>query len=101
MRNKHLVVVAMGLVAVGLAVSATDAVAQSVDFSKADDVGNSFVTWIRGNIATVFFTVALVLSGFAAAFNRISWMWVLMIALGALLVFGAPGIVADLKAAFS
>ena len=50
---------------------------------------------------SVFFTVALVLSGFAAAFNRISWMWVLMIALGALLVFGAPGIVADLKAAFS
>ena len=64
-------------------------------------VGNDFVTWIRGNIATVFFTVAIVLAGFAAAFNKISWMWVLMIAVGALLVFGAPGFVADLKAVFS
>lgn len=82
------------------AVMAGEVAAQSVDFSKADDVGTSFVTWIRGNIATVFFTVALVLAGFAAAFNRISWMWVLMIAVGALFVFGAPGIVADLKAAF-
>ena len=67
MRIKYQIVAMMGLVALGLAVSATDAMAQSVDFSKADDVGNSFV----------------------------------MIALGALLVFGAPGIVADLKAAFS
>lgn len=81
---------------------AGDAVAQSgVDFSKADTLGNDFVTWIRGNIATVFFTVAIVLAGFAAAFNKISWMWVLMIAVGALLVFGAPGFVADLKAVFS
>ncbi|WP_103174861.1 TrbC/VirB2 family protein [Paracoccus sp. SY] len=79
-----------------------DALAQSgVDFTKADTVGNDFVAWIRGNIATVFFTVALVLAGFAAAFNKISWMWVLMIAVGAFLVFGAPGFVADLKAVFS
>lgn len=81
---------------------AGDALAQSgVDFSKADTVGTGFVTWIRGNIATVFFTVALVLAGFAAAFNKISWMWVLMIAVGAFLVFGAPGFVADLKSVFS
>lgn len=81
---------------------AGEALAQSgVDFSKADTVGNDFVTWIRGNIATVFFTVAIVLAGFAAAFNKISWMWVLMIAVGAFLVFGAPGFVADLKASFS
>lgn len=81
---------------------AGDAVAQSgVDFSKADTVGTSFVTWLRGNIATVFFTVAIVLAGFAAAFNKISWMWVLMIAVGALLVFGAPGFVADMKSVFS
>ena len=81
---------------------AGDALAQSaVDFSKADQLGTGFTTWIRGNIATVFFTVALVLAGFAAAFNKISWMWVLMIAVGAFLVFGAPGFVADLKSAFS
>lgn len=81
---------------------AGDALAQSaVDFSKADTVGTSFTTWIRGNIATVFFTVALVLAGFAAAFNKISWMWVLMIAVGAFLVFGAPSFVADLRSVFS
>ena len=79
-----------------------DALAQSaVDFSKADTVGTGFTTWIRGNIATVFFTVALVLAGFAAAFNKISWMWVLMIAVGAFLVFGAPSFVADLRSVFS
>ena len=49
----------------------------------------------------MFFTVAFVLAGFAAAFNKISWMWVLMIAVGAFLVFGAPGFVADLKSVFS
>lgn len=81
---------------------AGDALAQSaVDFSKADTVGTSFTPWIRGNIATVFFTVALVLAGFAAAFNKISWMWVLMIAVGAFLVFGAPSFVADLRSVFS
>ena len=79
-----------------------DTLAQSaVDFSKADTVGTGFTTWIRGNIATVFFTVALVLAGFAAAFNKISWMWVLMIAVGAFLVFGAPSFVADLRSVFS
>jgi TrbC/VIRB2 family. len=90
---------AAALVVTGIA---GDALAQSaVDFSKADTVGTGFTTWIRGNIATVFFTVAIVLAGFAAAFNKISWMWVLMIALGALLVFGAPGFVADLRSVFS
>ena len=77
------------LAALLVTVVAGDALAQSgVDFSKADTVGNDFVAWIRGNIATVFFTVALVLAGFAAAFNKISWMWVLMIAVGALLEGG-------------
>jgi type IV secretory pathway VirB2 component (pilin) len=83
---------------------ASDALAQAgggVDFSKAETVGTGFATWIRGNISTVFFTVAIVLAGFAAAFNKISWMWVLMIAVGAFLVFGAPSFVADLRSVFS
>ena len=80
---------------------AGDAAAQGVDFSKADDLGDSFVTWLRGNIAIVFFTVALIFAGFAAAFNRISWMWVLMIVVGALLAFGSDGLVSGLKNTFS
>ena len=101
MTKNHSLMLALAaaLVVTGIA---GDALAQSaVDFSKADTVGTGFTTWIRGNIATVFFTVAIVLAGFAAAFNKISWMWVLMIALGALLVFGAPGFVADLRSVFS
>lgn len=82
---------------------AGDAFAQAgsgVDFSKADTVGNSFVTWIRGNLATVVFTVAFVLTGFLAAFNRISWLWVLLVVVGAFLVFGAPAFVTSLRSAF-
>ena len=101
MTKRHSFMLALASAALVAGV-AGDAVAQSgVDFSKADTVGTSFVTWLRGNIATVFFTVAIVLAGFAAAFNKISWMWVLMIAVGALLVFGAPGFVADMKSVFS
>lgn len=98
-RHSLMLAVAASALVTGIA---GDALAQSaVDFSKADTVGTGFTTWIRGNIATVFFTVALVLAGFAAAFNKISWMWVLMIAVGAFLVFGAPSFVADLRSVFS
>ena len=101
MTKNHSLMLALAAALVVTGISG-DALAQSaVDFSKADTVGTGFTTWIRGNIATVFFTVAIVLAGFAAAFNKISWMWVLMIALGALLVFGAPGFVADLRSVFS
>ena len=101
MTKRHFLVLALAA-SVLVAGIAGDALAQSaVDFSKADTVGTGFTTWIRGNIATVFFTVALVLAGFAAAFNKISWMWVLMIAVGAFLVFGAPSFVADLRSVFS
>lgn len=101
MTKRHSLMLALAALALATGV-AGDALAQSaVDFSKADTVGTGFTTWLRGNIATVFFTVALVLAGFAAAFNKISWMWVLMIAVGAFLVFGAPSFVADLRSVFS
>lgn len=87
------------LVLVGLA--ATDATAQGVEFGKIDNLGNSFVTWLRGTPATLFFTVAFIICGFLAAFNRISWMWVLMICVGAFLNFGAPGLVAALRSIFT
>lgn len=84
-----------------LALFATDTLAQQqggVQFSKIDTLGTSFITWIRGNPTTIFFTLALIVTGFAAAFNRISWMWVVMICVGAFFAFGAPAIVNQLKA---
>jgi type IV secretory pathway VirB2 component (pilin) len=84
-----------------LGLAATDAMAQQVEFSKIDTLGNSFVTWLRGNPITIFFTVALIVTGLLAAFNRISWMWVMMICVGAFFAFGAPSIVTQLRSVFS
>ena len=84
-----------------LGLAATDAMAQQVEFSKIDTLGNSFVTWLRGNPITIFFTVALIVTGLLAAFNRISWMWVLMICVGAFFSFGATNLVSQLKALFT
>lgn len=91
---------------VGAAMFATDVLAQTtttggVQFSKIDTLGNSFITWIKGNPTTIFFTLALVITGFLAAFNRISWMWVGMICLGAFFAFGATNIVTQLKSIFT
>lgn len=87
------------LALVGL--TASGALAQGVQFSKIDTLGNSFLTWIKGNPVTIFFTVALIVTGLLAAFNRISWMWVLMICVGAFFAFGASNIVTQLKAVFT
>lgn len=100
MTKRHSLMLALASTAL-VAGLAGEVLAQSVDFSKADTVGNDFVAWIRGNLATVIFTVAFVLTGFLAAFNRISWLWVLLVVVGAFLTFGAPGFVAGLRSAFS
>lgn len=80
---------------------ASQAMAAGVDFSDIDTTANGFTTWVRGNLAVAFFTAALAFAGLAASFNKISWMWVLMIALGAFLVFGGSAIVSELKSTFS
>ena len=100
MTNRHFLMLVLASAALTAGV-ASDALAQSVDFSKADTIGNDFVAWIRGNLATVVFTVAFVLTGFLAAFNRISWLWVLLVVVGAFLTFGAPTFVSSLRSAFS
>ncbi len=90
-----------------LLLSANHALAQTsgsgggVQFSKIDTLGTSFLTWLKGNPITLFFTVALIVTGLLAAFNRISWMWVLMICIGAFFAFGATNIVNQLKAVFT
>lgn len=77
------------------------AVAQTIDFGKAEGVATGFLASLRGVFATAFFGIAFVITGFLAAFNRISWAWVALVVVGAFLVFAGPAIVANLRAAFS
>lgn len=89
-------------VALAFVVAATQAMAASgVNFGDVDTAASGFTTWVRGNLAVAFFTAAFAFSGLAAAFNKISWMWVGMIVIGAFLVFGGATIVSELKALFS
>jgi type IV secretory pathway VirB2 component (pilin) len=77
------------------------ALAQTIDFSDAEGVATGVLASLRGVFATAFFGIAFVVTGFLAAFNRISWAWVALVVVGAFLVFAGPAIVANLRAAFS
>lgn len=92
---------AIALAAVSLVVFADSALAQAIDFSKAEATGTSFIGSLRGTIATIFFTLALIVTGFLAAFNKIQWFWFFGVLIGAFLVFASPALVANLRAAFS
>lgn len=70
----------------------------AIDFSKAEGLATSLASSLGGVFATAFFTIALIIAGFLAAFNRISWMWVGLIMVGGFLVFGGPALVANLRA---
>lgn len=88
-------------VALAFAVAATQAMAAAgVDFGDVDTAASGFTSWLRGPLAVAFFTAALAFAGLAASFNKISWMWVLMIVVGAFLVFGGAAIVSELKSLF-
>jgi type IV secretory pathway VirB2 component (pilin) len=92
----------MATMAIALVLIGNDAIAAGgIDFGKAEDVGSGLVSSLRGTIATIFFSLAFVITGFLAAFNKISWGWVVGVVLGAFLVFAGPAIVANLRAAFS
>lgn len=70
----------------------------AIDFTKAEGLATSLAGSLGGVFATAFFSIGLIVAGFLAAFNRISWLWVGLIMVGAFLVFGAPAIVANLRA---
>jgi type IV secretory pathway VirB2 component (pilin) len=89
------------LLAAALALPATTVLAQTIDFSDAEGVATGVLASLRGVFATAFFGIAFVVTGFLAAFNRISWAWVALVVVGAFLVFAGPAIVANLRAAFS
>lgn len=77
---------------------ASSPVFAAIDFSKAENLTTSIASSLGGVFATAFFTIALIVAGFLAAFNRISWMWVGLIIVGGFLVFGGPNLVANLRA---
>jgi type IV secretory pathway VirB2 component (pilin) len=90
--------------ALGLALSCAIAApswAQSFDFSGAEDIGNDLLSWMRGNLANIILTVALVVTGFLAAFNRIPWAWFWAVFFGAFIIFSAPKLVTWMSGAFN
>jgi type IV secretion system protein VirB2 len=97
--NKHLSLCAA---TVGCALlAATPSLAADFDFSGAEDIGNSALDWMRGNLATIILTVALTVTGFLAAFNRIPWAWFWAVFFGAFIIFAAPRLVTWMSTAFS
>lgn len=99
MRNPN--VALLGLTFCTLVLAQAEPVLAQVAFDKAETVATGFLASFRGTLATAFFGIAFVITGFLAAFNRISWAWVAMVVVGAFLVFGGPAIVANLRASFS
>lgn len=88
---------AVPLAGAALTSLSTNPALAAIDFSKAEGLATSLATSLGGTFATAFFVIALIVAGFLAAFNRISWGWVGLIIVGGFLVFGAPQIVANLR----
>lgn len=83
------------------AIVSQPAFAATINFGKAEAVATGLLATLRGTLASVFFAIAFVVTGFMASFNRISWAWVALVVVGAFFVFAGPAIVANLKSAFS
>ncbi len=94
-------VMALALAATALVISHAEPALAQVVFTKAETVATGILASFRGTLATAFFGIAFVVTGFLAAFNRISWSWVALVVVGAFLVFAGPTIVANLKSSFS
>jgi type IV secretion system protein VirB2 len=98
--SSPLIRLALCLGLAGLAQSAAAQSSGAVDFSKADQLGTDLLGWMRGSLGTTVIAVAFAVTGFLAAFNRLSWMWPLMICVGAFLLFGGTQFASELKSLF-
>lgn len=87
--------------AIGFVAIAQPTIAQEIDFSDGEEAGNQVIGFVRGPLATIVFVLAFAVTGFLASFNRISWVWVGGVVLGAFLVFGGPSFVDQLRGLFS
>jgi type IV secretion system protein VirB2 len=99
MRNPNLAL--LGLLICTLLLAQAEPGLAQVAFDKAETVATGLLASLRGTLATAFFGIAFVVTGFLAAFNRISWAWVALVVVGAFLVFAGPAIVANLRSSFS
>lgn len=90
----------MGLALCTLLLARAEPALAQVVFTKAETVATGLLASFRGTLATAFFGIAFVVTGFLAAFNRISWAWVALVVVGAFLVFAGPAVVANLRASF-
>lgn len=99
MRSTHLAL--LGLTLCTLVLVHSDPAMAQVVFTKAERVATGFLASFRGVLASAFFGIAFVVTGFLAAFNRISWAWVALVVVGAFMVFAGPTIVANLRSSFS
>src|SRR3990167_9253273 len=99
MRNQH--VALLGLTLCTLFLSQSEPALAQVVFTKAETVATGVLASFRGTLATAFFGIAFVVTGFLAAFNRISWAWRPLVVGAPSLVSPAPAIVANLRSSFS
>jgi len=91
----------LGLTLCTLALVQTEPALAQVVFTKAERVATGVLASFRGVLASAFFGIAFVVTGFLAAFNRISWAWVALVVVGAFMVFAGPTVVANLRSSFS
>ena len=99
MKPTHLAL--LGLTFFTLVLAQSEPALAQVVFTKAERVATGVLASFRGVLATAFFGIAFVVTGFLAAFNRISWAWVALVVVGAFLVFAGPAIVPHLRSSFS
>ncbi len=84
-----------------LGFQSSEALATGFDLSKAEDAGNDLITKIRGNLATIVLTIAFIVTGFLAAFNKIPWFWFFAVVLGGFFIFGSTDLANGIKSLFS
>lgn len=99
--DKNTNVAVQVLAVVGMTMAAQAAMGQTIDFDGAEDAGNQIIGFLRGPLATIVLVLGFAITGFLAAFNRISWLWCGGIILGAFFIFAGPAIVDSLRTIFS
>lgn len=72
----------------------------SFDLSPVTSAGDTFLSWLK-TFAKIVLSVGLIIAGLMAAGNRLSWMWPLMIAIGAFFAFGGSKLIDELATWFS
>lgn len=70
------------------------------DLSPVTTAGETFQSWLKLFLKIVL-SIGLMIAGAMAAGNRLSWMWPMMIAIGAFFAFGGPKLIEEFFTMFS